>query len=87
MFNFMLSINLLILILSTFLFFGLAEKALALELGSIGDITRNFSENLNTEIDKFVSNTINDTTNSVLNSTGAAFSNGSNISSQPDYHC
>ena len=82
MFNFMLSINLLLLILSTFLFFGLAQKALALELGSIGDITSNFTENLNNEIDKFVSNTINDTTSGVLNSTSAALSNGSNISSR-----
>jgi hypothetical protein len=81
MMNFMLSINLLLLILPTFLFFGLAQKAIALELGSIGDITRDYTDNLNTEIDKLVKNTINDTTTNVLNSTNAALANGSNISS------
>ena len=81
MINFMLSINLLTLILSTFLFFGLGQKALALEMGSIEDITNDFTENLNNEIDKLVSNTINDTTNNVLNSTNSALSNGSNITS------
>jgi hypothetical protein len=40
-----------------------------------------FTENLNTEIDKLVSNTINDTTTNVSNSTIDATSNGSNISS------
>ena len=81
MMNFMLSINLLPLILSTFLFFGLGQKALALEMGSIEDITNDFTENLNNEIDELVSNTINDTTNSVLNSTNATLANGSNITS------
>lgn len=81
MMNFMLSINLLLLILPTFLFFGLAQKAIALELRSIGDITRDYTDNLNTEIDKLVKNTINDTTTNVLNSTNAALSNGSKVSS------
>jgi hypothetical protein len=79
MIKFKLSINLMLLILSSFLWFGFAQNALALELSSVGDITSEFTENLNNEIDKFVANTINDTTNNVLNST--SLSNGSNISS------
>jgi hypothetical protein len=38
----MLSISLLLLILSTFLYFGLVQKSLALELGSVEDITSDF---------------------------------------------
>jgi hypothetical protein len=55
------------------------EKALAsLELGSLGEMTKNFTENLNSYANKLVSEAVNNTS---MSSSTSMLSNGSNISS------
>lgn len=78
----MISISAVLIIFST-LFFPLPDfkRALAsLELGSIDEITKNFTENLNTEVERLVSEAINNSKNAI-NASTIALSNGSNISS------
>jgi hypothetical protein len=66
---------------TSFLLLPSFEKAQAsLDLGSIDEITENFTENLNTEVEKIVSEAVNNT-KSALNTSSAILSNGSNVSS------
>ena len=55
-------------------------NVLATDSNSIGDITNDFTSNLNDRIDELVSNALNDTS-SILNSTNAVVSNASNLTS------
>jgi Ca2+-binding RTX toxin-like protein len=65
----------------SFLHISSIETARAsLDLGSIDEITENFTENLNSEVEKIVSEAVNDTT-SALNTSSAILSNASNGSS------
>jgi hypothetical protein len=77
----LLSIPFFLLLLPQTLLHQIPIKgALAIELGSINEITDNITKNLNTEIEKIVSNALNNT-NSIINATSASISNNSNISS------
>ena len=74
-----LNVMLAILLLS-FLLPGF-EKALAsLDLGSIDEITENFTENIKSEVEKAVTEALNNSKSS-LNASSAILSNGSNVSS------
>jgi hypothetical protein len=78
-----ISIAVMFMIFSTSLslLFPSFEKAQAsLDSGSIDEITENFTENLNTEVEKIVSEAVNNTI-SALNTSSATLSNGSNVSS------
>lgn len=78
-----ISISVMIMIFSTsFLLLSPSfDRARAtLDLGSIDEITENFTENLNTEVEKIVSEAVNNT-KGALNSSSAILSNGSNASS------
>jgi RTX calcium-binding nonapeptide repeat (4 copies) len=55
-------------------------NVLATDSNSIGDITNDFTSNLNDRINELVSNALNDT-GSILNSTNAMVSNASNLTS------
>ena len=55
-------------------------NVLATDSNSIGDITNDFTSNLNDRINELVSNALNDTS-SILNSTNAVVSNASNLTS------
>jgi hypothetical protein len=55
-------------------------NVLATDSNSIGDITNDFTSNLNDRINELVSNALNDTS-SILNSTNAMVSNASNLTS------
>jgi hypothetical protein len=77
----MISINMMFIISFTSLFFPGFEKALAsLDLGSIDEITQNFTESLNAEVEEIVTEALNNT-KSALNTSSAILSNGSNVSS------
>src|SRR4030095_13918532 len=58
----------------------LFANVLATDSNSIGDITNDFTSNLNDRINELVSNALNDTS-SILNSTNAMVSNASNLTS------
>jgi hypothetical protein len=74
-----LLVNIMLLVLLVFA--GLTEGASALESGSIDELTRGFTENLNEEIDEIVSNAINNTNDIINSTTAASLSNLSNLSS------
>jgi hypothetical protein len=78
-----ISISVMFIILSTsfLLLFPGFERALAtLDLDSIDELTKNLTENLNTEIEKIVSEAVNNSKNA-LNTSSVILSNGSNVSS------
>ena len=76
----MVSISMMFIISSTFLFPGF-EKALAsIDPGSIDEITKNFTESINAEVEEIVSEALNNTKNA-LKTGSAILSNGSNVSS------
>jgi hypothetical protein len=62
------------------LFPGFQKARASLDLGSIDEITENFTENLNSAVEKIVSEAVNNT-KSALNTSSSILSNGSNISS------
>ena len=69
---------LILVVLSiTMPFFG---NVLAAELNSIGEITNDFTSNLNDRINELVSNALNET-NSILNTSNTMLSNASNLTS------
>jgi hypothetical protein len=70
----------IIILLTSFLYPSFQKVQASLYLGSIDEITENFTENLNSEVERIVSDAINNT-QSALNSSSAIFSNGSDQSS------
>jgi hypothetical protein len=68
------------IVLALFLFSSLQYALGSLDLGSIDEITKDFTENLNSEVEEFVSETLNNT-RATLNSSNAILSNSSNLSS------
>jgi hypothetical protein len=70
----------IIILLTSFLYPSFQKAQASLDLGSIDEITENFTENLNSQVERIVSDAINNT-QSALNSSSAIFSNGSNQSS------
>lgn len=75
-----ITISVSIIVSISLLFTTFQNSMGSLDLSSIDEITKNFTENLNSEVEKFVSETVN-STNSALNSSSAIFSNASNQSS------
>jgi hypothetical protein len=77
----MISINMMFLISFTSFLFPGFEKALAsLDPGSIDEITKNFTESINAEVEEIVSDALNNT-KSALKSSSAILSDASNVSS------
>jgi hypothetical protein len=73
------SVLIMIAIPGSVLFSGFKKVNASFDLGSIDEITRNFTEDLNSEIEKIVSEAVNDT--SALDSSSAILSSESNLSS------
>jgi hypothetical protein len=72
--------NAMLVILSMFFLLPGFEKALAsFDLDSIDELTENFTENIKSEVEKTVTEAVNNT-NNTLNTSSAVFSNGSNVS-------
>jgi|ERR671918_195523 hypothetical protein len=79
--NVMLVIVSLVIISLSFLLLGI-EKALAsLDLDSIDEMTENFTENIKSQVEKRVTEAINNTNGTLNTSSAAVLSNGSNVSS------
>jgi Ca2+-binding RTX toxin-like protein len=77
-----ISLNVMLVILSlSFLLTGLGKALASIDLDSIDEMTENFTENIKSQVEKRVTEAVNNTNGTLNTSSAVIMSNGSNGSS------